>query len=115
MFGDVQPQLALEEYKALAGVWRTDVKLGPIDTTIWLHLDAPRLQQDGGSPPGGVHPSEDNLHLATPQLQQFVSEYPPGGVVHIMPVWSKHMERLVCRDGPQLTSAWWSASRPARA
>ena len=114
MFGDVQPQLAAEEYKALAGIWRADLKLGPVATTLYLHLAAPQ-HENFGAPPN--YPMEDHLHLATPQLEQIETDYPQGGKVFIMPDrWGKNVLSLhFDLEETELDDAWWSASRRVRA
>ena len=57
LFGDAQPQLALEEYTALAGIWRAELELDDGDVSTSLHLAAPRRAQDGGN----VYPMEEEL------------------------------------------------------
>ena len=69
LFGpkDNQPQLAHEEYMALAGVWRADFELDHGDTTVHLHLAAPEAsdhdQWDLDPYPSdcAVHTVEQNL------------------------------------------------------
>ena len=116
LFGDGQPLLAIEEFMSIAGVWKVDFKLGSVHTTAWLHLQAPQPQQGDIIDMNHVYPMEDNLHLSLPEIQQFESEFPPGGSVTIMPVWGKNMEHILCRvEDPKLTAGWWAASRLVRA
>ena len=73
LFGENgQPQLAEEEYRALAGVWRADLELDDGDMAIPLHLAAPpssqwgpdgsiRTSPDGAAPAGRVYPMDDTL------------------------------------------------------
>ena len=49
-----QPHLTIEEYAALAGVWRTELALDDGDATISLHLASPKVLHPG-SPGGKVH------------------------------------------------------------
>ena len=48
------PHLTIEEYAALAGVWRTELALDDGDATISLHLASPKMLHPG-SPGGKVH------------------------------------------------------------
>ena len=48
------PHLTIEEYAALAGVWRTELALDDGDATISLHLASPKVLHPG-SPGGKVH------------------------------------------------------------
>ena len=64
MFGDVQPQLAAEEYKALAGIWRADLKLGPVATMI---------ERQGSEDPEVIRAGiliEEKMKLSDVDLQQ---------------------------------------------
>ena len=73
LFGEGgQPQLAEEEYRALAGVWRADLELDDGDMQIPLHLAAPPSSQwgpdgsirsapNGAAPAGRVYPMDDKL------------------------------------------------------
>ena len=49
-----QPHLTIEEYAALAGVWRTELALDDGDATVSLHLASPKVLHPG-SPGGKVH------------------------------------------------------------
>ena len=42
--GDGKPQLAEEEYMALAGIWRADLELDDGDDMISMHLAVPKFQ-----------------------------------------------------------------------
>ena len=66
LFGDSYPQLATEEFQALAGVWRADLQLNDEDVTISLHLADPKHETE--FPPGGdVFPIEDSLPFSVRQ------------------------------------------------
>ena len=85
----VYPQLAMEEYVALAGVWRADLELDDGDTTI-------------------------SLHLADPQLEQLETEFPPSSNVYAHPT-SERMPFSVTRSERGWESARWSVSRSVHA
>ena len=58
----VLPQLAEEEFKALAGVWRAELELDDGATALSLHLAAPTSLHYGTTAPGGkVFPMEEKL------------------------------------------------------
>ena len=88
MFGR-KPQMAAEEYKAVAGVWRVDLSLHPAlqrgDDTFLLHLAAPQA--------------------STP--------FPSSGTVYTMEDSSLPMN--ICPDKDGWLTAWWAANRHVRA
>ena len=59
LFGDGKPQLADEEYKALAGVWRMDLDLDDGDAAMSMHLAAPTSQ--GAAANGKVCPAQEEM------------------------------------------------------
>lgn len=110
MFGDGHPLVAIEELLSIAGVWKVDFKLGAVHTTAFLHLVRP--YDSDHIDVNHVYPMEEFVGKSASEIQQFESEFPPGGQVAIMPIWGKNMEHILCRvEDPSLPAGWWTASR----
>ena len=108
LFGDLQPQLAEEEFRALAGIWRVDLQLYDGDLALSLHLAAPEVQPRG-DPALSMHqesdefPSEGRVYTVDENLPSLA----------ICPALLKGRTLRAVHEG--WTSAHWSANRLVRA
>ena len=108
LFGDSRPQLAIEEYRALAGVWRADLELDDGVTSISLHLADPHSQQTVA--PARVLVGEDASMGS--QGSELTDDFPSHGAVRpLEEAMPYDMWMSMCRDEKAWTSARWSVSR----
>ena len=97
LFGETQPLLAIEEYKALSGVWRTDLELDIGHVSASVHLADPQSQQ---------------IYDNAPQQSQADADFPQGGRAYFM---DERLPYRIWRRVRSSTPAWWSVSRSVHA
>ena len=112
LFGDSQPQLAIEEYKALAGVWRAELELDGGATHLSLHLADPQLQQMAFAPTSSAPVTERNAEPYSTGWRTYTDcDLPSGGDVYLDEV---SLPASLPRE-LGWTSARWSVSRDVHA